>query len=103
MRHKQTGGTSINNAYVWVACYSTLRTLRTHNSIGYRYTCTVQEDKLLSLQLTSAREPTSLQVTSGVVAKPSRRTLGCTFFTAVSKSCCVMAQGASCAGVKGPD
>ena len=37
-------------------------------------------------QLTSVREPTSAQVTSGVVANPSRRTLGCTFFTAASKS-----------------
>ena len=44
----------------------------------------------------------SSQVTSGVVAKPSLRTLGCTFLMAASKSCCVMAHGVSCAGVRGP-
>ncbi len=41
---------------------------------------------------TSPREPTSAQVTSGVVVKPSRRTLGCTLAIAASKSPIVMAR-----------
>ena len=40
----------------------------------------------------SPSEPTSAQVTSGVVAKPSRRTLGCTRATAAPKSAALMAR-----------
>ena len=50
---------------------------------------------------TSDRAPTSLQVTSGVVAKPSRLTLGCTFLTASSKSAAVIANPASSVAVSG--
>mmetsp|Transcript_29750 Transcript_29750/g.83835 ORF Transcript_29750/g.83835 Transcript_29750/m.83835 type:complete len:298 (-) Transcript_29750:948-1841(-) len=44
---------------------------------------------------TSFRLPTSSQVTSGVVANPSRRTLGCTFDTAAVKSSIEMARPCS--------
>ena len=49
----------------------------------------------------SASEPTSAQVTSGVVLKPSRRTDGCTFPIAAWKSAWLMASPASCGGVSG--
>lgn len=41
---------------------------------------------------TSPRLPTSAQVTSGVVVKPSRRTLGWTLAIAASKSAMVIAR-----------
>mmetsp|Transcript_28567 Transcript_28567/g.77052 ORF Transcript_28567/g.77052 Transcript_28567/m.77052 type:complete len:275 (-) Transcript_28567:1339-2163(-) len=44
---------------------------------------------------TSSSDPTSSHVTSGVVAKPSRRTLGCTLLTAASKSDMVIARPCS--------
>mmetsp|Transcript_45968 Transcript_45968/g.133174 ORF Transcript_45968/g.133174 Transcript_45968/m.133174 type:complete len:259 (+) Transcript_45968:752-1528(+) len=50
---------------------------------------------------TSCRAPTSCQLTSGMVAKPSRRADGCTFPTATRKSAMVTARGAISAEVYG--
>ena len=53
-----------------------------------------------SSSLTVAMPPTSLQVTPGTVAKPSRRSEGCTFFIARSKSAGSIQINSSSAGCK---